>query len=255
VLAYEQEGRAVRVRPPVIWGDLMARRRTQDDEAPRSRVARRAVLVVIALGLTAVLSGCSLASFGMSRPTSGHSGATSRKAPGPKAPATRTHSAAHSAVKAATTIRVVQGALATGSTIHRIDAGARTLLVNYWTTQNPATWTPDLDVPIHVSAHFGASGSKAAVLVTEFRATLGVNPGARTSTLRDDIGRFVLTAPFSYDSVVVLPGQPATARTATISVEFDLLIETAPGSHQYFRQTVLDTLPLTFVTQTRGISS
>jgi hypothetical protein len=36
------------------------------------------------------------------------------------------------------------------------------------------------------------------------------------------------------------------ATSADLAIEFDLLAETAPGSAQFFRQTVLDTVHLEF---------
>jgi hypothetical protein len=36
------------------------------------------------------------------------------------------------------------------------------------------------------------------------------------------------------------------ATLATLMLEFDLLVETQPGSGQYYRQTVLDTLHIAF---------
>jgi hypothetical protein len=50
--------------------------------------------------------------------------------------------------------------------------------------------------------------------------------------------------PLSYTTALSLPGTASTAASLTVSVQFDLLVETERGSERYFRQTVLDTLEL-----------
>ena len=225
-------------------------------ERRSTRSGRRARLLIMVLGVTLAVSGCSMQPLSMSRrlgptaasttatPATATAGTTSRVAAASGA------AAAPSASLAAVQPPVVRGALATGSMVHTLAAGGRTLVVDYWTSQPVATWTSDDNVAINVSAHMQGSDTRHAVLVTRFTATLDVDASAQASVLRDDNGRFVMTPPYSYGSTVMMPSQPATARTATISVEFDLLIETVPGSGQYFRQTVLDSFQLTFVPHT-----
>jgi hypothetical protein len=84
------------------------------------------------------------------------------------------------------------------------------------------------------------------VKVTRFAATLDSSDGSSVP-LADDQGEFVLTPPYSYTSALAVPDETAalTNRTSrTIDVRFDLLIETAPGSGAFYRQTVLDTVAL-----------
>lgn len=218
-----------------------------------SRSPRRAGLLTIVLALPLALSGCALQSLGMSR----HMGATSATASARPSAATSAATSPARSAAADTTAEapLVQGALATGSMTHTLAAGDRSVVVSYWTTQDVATWSSDKNVAIQLSAHMENSDARHAVIVTRFKATLTVDNGSGAAVLRDDSGRFVMTPPYSYGSTLMMPSQPANARAATISVEFDLLIETVPGSGAYFRQTVLDTFQLVFVPRTRGTSS
>jgi hypothetical protein len=126
-----------------------------------------------------------------------------------------------------------------------LDAGSYQLVVNYWTSQDPASWTADLSAVLHLSAHLENDHDKNAVKVSRFVATL--DDGTSTATLFDDRGAFAIQPPFSYGGALTIHPVNGKAVAATVAVEFDLLIETAPKSGQFFRQTALDTIHLTFV--------
>ena len=63
-----------------------------------------------------------------------------------------------------------------------------------------------------------------------------------------DNGRFDVTPPFPYSTVVTLPAATAGATKLTLTVRLDLLVETAPKSDSYYRSTALDTLTLPLLT-------
>jgi hypothetical protein len=239
----------------------MPRRLTRPTVPPlRGRSTRSSLcarLLIMVLGVTLAVSGCSMQPLSMSRRLSTTAASTTATTPATATAGTTSRTSAASGAAAAPSASLaavqpplVRGALATGSMVRTLAAGGRTLVVDYWTSQPVATWTSDDNVAINLSAHMQGSDIRHAVLVTRFTATLDVDASAQASVLRDDNGRFVMTPPYSYGSTVMMPRQPATARTATISVEFDLLIETVPGSGQYFRQTVVDSFQLTFVPHT-----
>ena len=240
----------------------------------RTRSGRRARLLIIVVGLLPLaVSGCSMQPLSMSRrlgttaasPTAASPIAASPTATAPARATVRTNTTSAAAASGAATVAsaapaaaqppLVRGALATGSMVRMLATGGRTLVVNYWTSQPVATWTSDDNVAITLSAHMAGSDTRHTVLVTRFKATLDVDASSEATVLREDSGRFVMTPPYSYGSAMIMPAQPATARTATITVEFDLLIETVPRSGQYFRQTVLDSFQLTFVPHTSQGSS
>lgn len=129
--------------------------------------------------------------------------------------------------------------LAEGSTSHRLGAASHTLILDYWTNQNPAEWTPESSPIINVSLKIDGGPDSAAVRVTRFNArvdALGVE-------LTNDQGSFALEPPFAYTSGFALPANPGEKST-TVLFTIDLLTETAPGSGVFTRQTVLDTLTI-----------
>ncbi len=134
------------------------------------------------------------------------------------------------------------GDLDSGSLTRTLAAGDRTVVVDYWTPQQAATWTAADDKTVQLSAHVEGGDTDTEVLVTRFAAT--TDDGTTRTLAAEDRGEFSLTPPFSYATALSLPGSGQAADTLTLSVQFDLLVETEPGSERYFRQTVLDVVEL-----------
>jgi hypothetical protein len=197
---------------------------------------------------TVLLSGCSMSWASMS-PAIGSeqpvAGGRSIQAQGGRSAA-----AERIAVPASVTTQEaearVTGDLDTGSTTHRLDAGGRSLVIDYWTEQDPASWTADRAATIRLAAHVEDADSRHAIKVSRFGAVL--DDGVQRTLVSEDRGEFVVTPPYSYGGALTLPELPSRIPTAEVAVQFDLLIETEPGSGSYFRQTVLDTLRLSFAT-------
>jgi hypothetical protein len=197
-------------------------------------VRTRAGALAASGALLALLTGCTLPDVSLSP---GFSNAAARTG----APATATPTTAAPTPVAATRTRP-SGDLDTGSVTHSLPAGARTVVIDYWTTQNARLWRPAGTKSIQVSAHVEGGGTVATVEVTRFSATADDGTG-RTTAAQDD-GQFVITPPFSYSSVITLLPSSPRATTVTLYIQFDLLVETAKDSGEFFRQTVLDTLKL-----------
>ncbi|MGM7778840.1 hypothetical protein ACSVHC_22870 [Arthrobacter sp. KNU-44] len=127
--------------------------------------------------------------------------------------------------------------LGTGSVTHRVDAASHTLIIDYWTNEDPASWTPESSPLIRLNARIDGPDNGNAIKVTRFN----VRADSLAAVLANDAGEFTVAPPFSYSSGVVVPSNPK-AHSTQLLLTFDLLTETAPGSGIYARQTVLDTL-------------
>lgn len=216
----------------------------------RLSLASRSALLA-GLAACTLVTGCSMPDW-----------ASMSSAPKPKtkpvAAATSSASAPQSnATQAAATkpkpAPVARGDLKAGSLTRILDAGASKLVITYWTKQNPTTWSAGATVPVQFSAHLEGADSKQDVLVSRFIATL--DDGSSVETVSDDKGAFVITPPFSYSGALMIHPKHADATSADLAIEFDLLVETAPNSFQYARQTVLDSVHLTFVTPSSSSSA
>lgn len=143
------------------------------------------------------------------------------------------------------------GDLDRGSLVHQLALGNHLLVIHYWSDSKLATEAGG-DI-VHLSAALQGADRKHTVKVTRFTAAAGTTTAAQDSTvqLADDRGEFVLTPPYSYTTALALPITARTRTTGlapgtqTLSIRFDLLIETDPGSGTYFRQSVLDNVVLT----------
>ena len=239
--------------------------------------AQRAATGVVALAFAAGLAGCGLSSAvsmtpHLSATGAERAGATAAAAPSNTGPvpssAVSSSPVSSSAVPssaASDSARAVTGRptspsasprtpgdLDTGSVTHTLPAGADTLVVDYWTSQSAATWTSATSAVIQLSAHLESTtpaAKRPAVKITRFTARL--TDGSRSTSLADDRGDFVLTPPYTYGSALQLPGSGGPDRMAVVTTQFDLLVETSPGSGAFFRQTVVDSLHLSFQPEER----
>jgi hypothetical protein len=188
-----------------------------------------------ALAVSTGLAGCTLPDVGMS--------------PGLAQKAAATTAAPHQAVATPSTVPVARtspvrpaGDLDTGSITHSVAAGDRTVVIDWWTDQDAATWTTGNDKTLQLAAHVEGGRSAEEVKVTRFVAT--GDDGTTRTTVAEDRGEFVLTPPFSYTTALNVTPSAATATKLTLYAQFDLLVETEPGSGEWFRQTVLDSIQL-----------
>ncbi|MGY1605808.1 MULTISPECIES: hypothetical protein [unclassified Geodermatophilus] len=199
---------------------------------PRSRAAVFTLGAALLTGLT----GCEWPDVSMSPGLSAEAAETTEAEP-----AADEDDAATAAATTSAAARPA-GDLDSGSLTRTLPAGDRTVVVDYWTDQQATTWTAGDDKTIQLSAHVEGGDGDAEVLVTRFAAT--TDDGSTRALAAEDRGEFALTPPFSYTTALSLPGTASAAGSLTVSVQFDLLVETEPGAERYFRQTVLDTLEL-----------
>lgn len=213
------------------------------------RLRRPAGIPALAVAVTLTLAGCAVP--GLPGATGApdiqrvvNAGAHTDPVPAPTATPTPTSTATPSAIPKAVAKPPVAPAwvpanndLRTGSVTHRIDAASHTLIIDYWTNEDPASWTPDSSPLIRLNAHIDGPGFGNAIKVTRFN----VRADSLAAVLANDSGEFTVAPPFAYSSGVVLPPNPK-AHSTQLLFTFDLLTETAPGSGIFARQTVLDTL-------------
>ncbi len=204
---------------------------------PMSRQRWAGAVLLVATGVA--LSGCTLPDVSMS-PGLGDASASTTAAPPTPTP------------EAPVTVPVADpgptrpaGDLDTGSTTRTVPAGERTLVVDWWTAEQAAQWRAADTKGVQLSAHLEGGDADLEVLVTRFVAT--ADDGTARTTVAEDRGEFALQPPYSYGTALVLTPSAPDAEQVTLSVQFDLLVETEPGSQRYFRQTVLDSIVLPFL--------
>jgi hypothetical protein len=222
---------------------------------PRARL-RRSIASAGVLAAGAVLvSACSVPQVAsMSKDVSTHAAAnpraTATATPSPSATsspsraASTASSVANAAVATTSATPVPRGDLVFGSLTHKLNAGDRTLVVNYWTSDNPYKVSASSPMTLQLAAHLEGGNVFSKAEVSRFTAAF--DDGTTATTVSDDKGDFALTQPFSYSTAFTLRPSVTTPTLATVTVEFDLLIETQPGSGDFYRQTVLDTLHIAF---------
>jgi hypothetical protein len=138
------------------------------------------------------------------------------------------------------------GPLDTGTVTHRLKQGNFSVKVTYWTSDNAKVYTAESLKTINVAAHIEDAGSTHRLTVSTFQVTQ--DDGTKRATVATDNGKFDVTPPFPYNTVVTLPAATPGATTLTLTVRLDLLVETGEKSDSYYRSTALDTLTLPLLT-------
>lgn len=141
------------------------------------------------------------------------------------------------------------GDLDPGTATHKLPAGDRTVVIDYWTDEAATGWTAADTKTIQVSAHLEDDTSEQTVLVTRFVAT--ADDATTRTTIVEDRGEFAINPPFSYGTVLSVLPSAAGADTLTVYVQLELLVETGRKTDRYFRQTVLDSLVLPLIKENR----
>ncbi len=208
----------------------------------RTRLARSVAVGMAAAVLCGSLSACS--SFtqltSSSKPLasgSSTSGPSARPSPSPAA-ARDAH-----AVKLPAR---PSGPLDTGTVTHRLKQGNFSVQLTYWTSDNAKLYTAESVKTINVAAHIEDADSSHRVTVSTFQVIQ--DDGTKRAVVATDRGKFDVTPPYPYNTVVTLPAATAGAAKLTLTVRLDLLVETAPESNSYYRSTALDTLTLPLLT-------
>jgi hypothetical protein len=138
------------------------------------------------------------------------------------------------------------GPLDTGSVVHRLKQGNFTVQLTYWTADNAKLYTAESVKTINVAAHIEDADSTHRVNVSTFQVTQ--DDGTKRVVAATDNGKFDVTPPYPYNTVVTLPAATTGATKLTLTVRLDLLVETAEESNSYYRSTALDTLTLPLLT-------
>jgi glucose/arabinose dehydrogenase len=203
------------------------------------RVPRSLTVGMAAAVLCAGLTGCS----SLEQLTS-----SSTPLPGAKPAASPSASPSPSAATQAVKLPArPSGALDTGTATHRLKQGNFSVQLAYWTSDNAKLYTAESVKTINVAAHIEDADSTHRVTVSTFQVIQ--DDGTKRATVTTDNGKFDVTPPYPYNTVVTLPAATAGATALTLTVRLDLLVETAPESGSYYRSTALDTLTLPLLTK------
>jgi hypothetical protein len=138
------------------------------------------------------------------------------------------------------------GPLDTGTVTHRLKQGNFSVQLTYWTSDNAKAYTAESLKTINVAAHIEDADDTHRVAVSTFQVIQ--DDGTKRAVVSTDSGRFDVTPPYPYNTVVTVPAATAGAGKLTLSIRLDLLVETAPKSNSYYRSTALDTLTLPLLT-------
>jgi hypothetical protein len=148
------------------------------------------------------------------------------------------------------TITPVVNELATGSAHHTLQAGSIALTVDYYSTLSMDQWTAEANKPITfslggvLSPDDGQSFYLSRVTLTPAVAgATGALPAPAPSTDQAPVQPgYYIKSPYNYSQTFILPALDPEATSVTLSFTYEILLQTAPGSGDYAKQTATDQL-------------
>ena len=145
-------------------------------------------------------------------------------------------------------LETVVNELATGSGLHSLTAGDVALSANYWSTLGMDKWTASANKPISFSLQgkLGTDDGQAVYLArvsveTTVEGPTGALPAPSHFSDSATISPgYLIKSPYSYSQTFTVPAIDPKATSATFSLTFELLVQSAPGSSNYAKQTATD---------------
>ncbi len=142
----------------------------------------------------------------------------------------------------------VQNDLAKGSLKRTLTAGNTELTIKYWSTLDLGRWTPGASKPLSMSASAEfTDDSEQDIYLSEVNVAVDAVDAAGQAQAVDPLTDeadvtpgYLITAPTSYGQVFTLPAVPATSRSLTLTIRYELLVQTAPEVKRYSRQAAVD---------------
>lgn len=198
------------------------------------RVVRRAVAVVGAAVLAAVMAGCGPAPWTLDDP---------------ETPAEST--------PPVVVAPPVPNDLSSGSTERELQAGPASAAINYWSSLSMDRWFPAAVKPVSLSLVTEVVPDNGQKVYLQKASMLAV-PANDTTTfppLEEQLDAAAVTpgylvlSPYSYSQTFNVGPVPAEATYVTLHFTYDFLVQTTPTSKEYAKQTATDTLTVAIAPQ------
>ncbi|MBA8816863.1 hypothetical protein FHX48_001956 [Microbacterium halimionae] len=146
----------------------------------------------------------------------------------------------------------VENDLSSGSTEREVTAGAVAATINYWSTLSMDQWTATSLKPISLSMSTTVTPNDGQKVYLQ-RAVMVAVPGNATETfaaLDPQIDEssvnpgYLVLDPYSYSQTFNMGEVPAGATFVTVQFTYDFLVQAAPDSTEFAKQTATDSLTI-----------
>lgn len=159
-------------------------------------------------------------------------------------------------VSATPTATATVNDLAAGSVVRSLAAGDAALAVTYWSALTMDQWTAVAEKPLSLalSATLGTDAGQQVYLsklsvgyvVNGPDGPLAAGPAPFVDVAAVVPG-YLVKAPYSYNQNLVIPALDAAATSVDVTLTYEVLVQAAPASGDYVKQTATDTLAIAIV--------
>jgi hypothetical protein len=140
--------------------------------------------------------------------------------------------------------------LAAGSVVRLLAAGDAALSITYWSTLTMDRWTAAAEKPLSLSLQ-ATLGTDVGQQVYLSKLSVGYIVIGPTGALSEGpapfadvaavVPGYLVKAPYSYSQNLVVPAVDATATGVQVTATYEVLVQAAPGSGDYAKQTASET--------------
>ncbi|NHI17600.1 hypothetical protein [Microbacterium excoecariae] len=202
-------------------------------------MGRRHGAAIAILALAAGLSGCGSAPWAAPGQTA---------APTPTAERTFGQGTTAAEPAATPSAAPVASDLAAGSLARTLTAGAVQIDVTYWSDLAMDEWTAGSPKPLSLSLTASIDPDDGQGVYLQ-RASVAVQTatgesGATAEDTATESPGYLIGAPYSYSQAFALGAVPEGTASITVSLRYELLVQTTPTSDEYAKQTATDTLTI-----------
>ncbi|MBB2975467.1 hypothetical protein FHX49_001033 [Microbacterium endophyticum] len=146
----------------------------------------------------------------------------------------------------------VENDLSSGSTEREVTAGAVSAKINYWSTLSMDQWTATALKPISLSMSTTVTPNDGQKVYLQ-RAVMVAVPANATETFaalepqtdKSSVNPgYLVLDPYSYSQTFNMGEVPAGATFVTVQFTYDFLVQAAPDSTEFAKQTATDSLTI-----------
>lgn len=143
--------------------------------------------------------------------------------------------------------------LEAGSVVRTLAAGDAALSITYWSTLTMDKWTAGAEKPLSLSlaATLGTDTGQQVYLSKLSVAYIVIGPAgpvneapAPFADVAAVVPGYLVKAPYSYSQNLVIPAVDPSATSVQVTATYEMLVQAAPGSGNYAKQTASDTLTI-----------
>lgn len=154
----------------------------------------------------------------------------------------------------------VKNDLETGSAHHVLAGAGVTVTASYWSTLRMDRWSSAIDKPItfcltatlDTDVRRSIYLSRVSIITTVHGPSGLLAPPPLLSDTASVSPGYLITSPYTYSQIFTIPAVPAHARSVTLAISYEILVQSTPKSTVYAKQATTDEITIALAQPATG---